>query len=80
MPPRVDDLNAALQNGYSVGYTICHNGKIFRYTPPTHYIDTAIYDLRIDKYKKEGYNEFGAQQAAIEYLADVYGFEFEEVK
>lgn len=80
MPPSVDDLNAALQNGYSVGYTICHNGKIFRYTPPTHYIDTAIYDLRIDKYKKEGYNEFGAQQAAIEYLADVYGFEFKEVK
>lgn len=80
MPPSAGDLNAALHNGYAVGYTLCHDGTIFEYTPPKGYIDMSIYEMRIEYFKKKGYNEFDAQRKAIEYLADIYGFTFREVK
>ncbi len=32
MPPSVNDLNAALGNGYKKGYIICLDGKVFEYT------------------------------------------------
>ena len=80
MPPSAGDLNAALHNGYSVGYTLCHDGTIFEYTPPKSYIDISIYEMRIEYFKKKGYNEFDAQRKTMEYLADIYGFTFREVK
>lgn len=80
MPPSVSDLNAALVNGYKKGYTIRHNGKIFEYTPPKYKIDKTIYDKRIEKYKKEGFDEFQAQLKSLEDLSELYGFFVREVK
>lgn len=80
MPPSVGDLNAALYNGYSVGYAICHDGTIFEYTAPKNYIRPTLYDFAIAKYKREGYNEYDAQVKALQSLTDEYGFAFKEVK
>ncbi len=80
MPPSADDINSALKNGYSKGYAFCHDGKIFEYTASDRVIDTTIYDLRIAKYQKNGYNEYEAQFKTMEYLAEIYGFTFREVK
>ena len=80
MPPSDSDLNAALQNGYSAGYILCHNGTIFEYTAPKRYIRSTIYDLYIARYKVQGYNEYEAQVKTMHDLADEFGFSFKEVK
>lgn len=79
MPPSADDLNAAKYNGYFAGYALCHNGKIFEYTPPAEYIDNRIYTLRIANYKKCGYNEYAAQWDTMKYLSELFGFSIKEV-
>lgn len=80
MPPSASDINSALGNGYAKGYALCHDGKIYEYTASDRYIDMSIYNLHLAKYKKEGYNEFEAQLATMEYLSGIYGFSFKEVK
>ena len=79
LPPSPNDLNAALRNGYKRGYALCHNGRIFSYTAPSELLDPTIFDLRVAKYKEEGYNTADAQYKAMKKLAEQYGFEFEEV-
>lgn len=80
MPPSASDLNAALHNGYSVGYALCHDGKIFEYTAPKQYIEMGIYNRRIAYFKQMGYNEYDAQMKTMQFLSGEYGFEFKEVK
>lgn len=79
MPPSMDDINAAFDNGYKVGYALCHDGKIYRYSGSDRRIPSAIYDLNIASYQEEGYTEFGAQLQTMKDLSKRYGFEFEEV-
>lgn len=80
MPPSADDINSALKNGYAKGYALCHDGKIYEYTASDRLIDTTIYDLRIAKFQKEGYNEFNSQMETMKYLSEIYGFTFKEVE
>ena len=80
MPPSASDINAATANGYSVGYALCHNGTIYEYSAGNAYIDDGIYTMRIEYFKKRGYNEHDAQVATMQYLAEQYGFRFKEVE
>ena len=80
MPPSVDDINSAKYNGYGKGYTLCHNGNIFEYTAGERYIDVAIYNLYVEKYRSNGYNEYEAQLKAMQYLSKRYDFSINEVK
>lgn len=79
LPPSPGDINAALRNGYKKGYALCHDGKIYTYTAPNNYIDSTIFDLRVAKLEKSGYNKADAQLEALKELSKLYGFEFEEV-
>lgn len=79
MPPSVDDINAASQNGYKTGYVLCHDGKIYRYSASEKYISQRIYEMHIARYRQKGYNEFEAQKQTIVDLSKEYGFLFEEV-
>jgi len=78
MPPSAGDFNAAYENGYKVGYTIGHNGRIFEYTAPKEKIPEGIYNLRIAKYKSEKLSEYEAQLRTLEDLKSLFGFEFRE--
>ena len=80
MPPSDGDLNAAKQNGYAVGYALCHNGRIFEYTSPSRPIRSTAYDLIIANFKEKGYNEYDAQIETLKALSAEYGFSFKEVK
>ena len=80
MPPSAADLNAALRNGYSAGYALCHDGKIFEYTAPIEYIPIGMYNRRIAYFKQMGYNEYDAQMKTMQFLSGEYGFVFKEVK
>lgn len=79
MPPSIDDINAAFDNGYKIGYALCHDGKIYRYSGSDRRIPSAIYDLNIASYQEEGYTEFEAQLQTMKDLSKRYGFKFEEV-
>lgn len=80
MPPSDGDLNAALANGYKKGYTIGHNGVIFEYTPPKYKIPESAYMINVERFKKQGMNEFEAQLATLNELKKLYGFSFREVE
>lgn len=79
MPPSVNDLNAALRNGYKKGYIICHNGKIFEYTAPQEKIDEITYVSSIKSYLKAGKSQYEAQLLTIKELSREYEFTFKEV-
>ena len=80
MPPSDGDLNAALANGYKKGYTIGHNGVIFEYTPPKYKIPESAYMINVERFKKQGMDEFEAQLATLNELKKLYGFSFREVE
>lgn len=80
MPPSFDDINAAKINGYSKGYVLCHNGRIFEYTGSNEIISERLYNLTVAKSKTICYNEFDAQIMAMEQLSSQFGFSFKEVK
>lgn len=80
MPPSDSDINSATINKYLKGYSFCHDGKIFEYSGSLETINEAVYNQRVAKFKKDGYNEFDAQLKTIEYLSEMYGFSFREVK
>ena len=80
MPPSDSDLNAARQNGYSVGYVLCHDGRIFEYTMPSREVRATIYNLLVASFKEKGYNEDEAQIETLKLLATEYSFRIREVK
>lgn len=80
MPPSNSDINAALQNRYSKGYVLCHDGKIYEYTASNSKITNLVYDLVVAKWKYRGYNEFEAQIEALKELSKDYGFTFKELE
>lgn len=80
MPPSDSDLNAARQNGYSVGYVLCHDGRIFEYTMPSREVRATIYNLLVASFKEKGYNEDEAQIETLKVLATEYSFRIREVK
>ena len=66
-PPSSSDLNSCLKNNYKKGFVICHNGRIFGYTS-NEVINDRIYNMYIQNYIKEGFDEFNAQLKALEKL------------
>jgi hypothetical protein len=82
MPPSDSDFNAAYDNGYGIGYTIGHDGRIFEYTPPKVKIPHSVYINRIASYKEENpdLSDFDAQLKALTELQKLFGYQFREVK
>ena len=81
MPPSDGDLNAAIKNGYAVGYILCHDGRIYSYTAPQKPIISFLYDMRVANYKESPYNysEEQAQRKALAEMQEEFGFTFKEV-
>ena len=80
MTPGVEDINSAFQKGYRKGYVRCHNGRIFEYTRASVFVSETIYERKIAKLIKKGYNVFDAQMNTIKELSKLYGFSFKEVQ
>ena len=78
MPPSASDFNSCFNNKYKVGFVACHNGKVFGYTS-NELINERIYDIYIQNYVKEGYDEFNAQLKALEKLSVTLDIKFWEV-
>ncbi len=78
MPPSISDLNSCFNNNYSIGFVACHNGKIFGYTSDE-FVSESIYTMYIQRYIKEGYDEYNAQLKALERLSESFKIKIWEV-
>jgi proteasome lid subunit RPN8/RPN11 len=78
MPPSISDLNSCCKNNYSMGIVACHNGKIFGYTSKE-YVNESIYSMYIQRYIKDGDDEYNAQLKALERLSQSFDINIREV-
>lgn len=78
MPPSVSDFNSCFKNGYKKGFIACHNGKIFGYTANEE-VNERIYNMYIESFLKEGFNEYDAQMKALNKLSQTYDISVWEV-
>lgn len=78
MPPSVSDFNSCFKNGYKKGFIACHNGKIFGYTANEE-VNERIYNMYIESFLKEGFNEYDAQMKALDKLSQTYDISVWEV-
>ncbi len=62
-----------------MGYVLCHDGKIFRYTAPEKETISYYYSAEVAKGKQNGYNEYESQLEAMKKLSKSCGFSFEEI-
>lgn len=78
MPPSVSDLNSCFKNGYKKGFVACHNGKIFGYTANEE-VNERIYNMYIESFLKDGFDEYDAQMKALNKLSQTYDISVWEV-
>lgn len=78
MPPSIDDFNSCYNNGYSIGFIACHNGKLFKYSSQQA-VRKTLYDLYVGDFLDEGLDEFDAQKKALEKISENHLIKFEEV-
>lgn len=75
-PPSGGDFAGAFNNGYYLGLNICHNGTIYYYKVGKKKFSAKIYDLTVEKYKKQGYNEEEAYIKTLNVFAKIYGIKW----
>ena len=78
MPPSASDLNSCCRNKYKIGFIACHNGKIFGYTS-NEYISENLYTAYVQRFLKDGNDEYNAQVKTLEKLAQSFDIKFWEV-
>lgn len=76
MPPSPADFRCMLNDKYTVGIILCHNGKIFLYSA-NNKIDPDLWSKYVEIFLYDGYNEYDAQILALEKFQD--DIDFEEV-
>ena len=68
MPPSVSDLNSCFKNHYKMGFVACHDGRLFAYSSNEE-VNERIYSAYIERFLKDGCDEFNAQLKALERLS-----------
>lgn len=79
MPPSVSDLNSCYNNHYVIGFVACHNGRLFAYSS-NELINERIYSAYIERFLKDGYNEFESQLKALERISQNFDVSVWEVR
>ena len=79
MPPSISDLNSCCNNRYKIGTVACHNGTVFVYSS-NQVMNDRIYSAYIERFIKDGNDEFNAQLKALERLSKSFDIEVREVK
>lgn len=77
-PPSIDDLNSNFYHNYVAGIVLCHNGKIYMYSANEE-INKNYYELLVESYIKNGYNEDRAQVLALSEIQMNFDIDFKEV-
>lgn len=77
-PPSIDDINANFDHNYMVGIVLCHNGKVYLYSA-NESIEVRYYNMVVERFLKQGYNEDEAQIATLQRLQENFDITFKEV-
>ncbi len=78
MPPSIEDLNSNFFNNYGWGLVIGHNGKVFLYNSEE-FISEKYYNMKVDSYISEGYNNYEANVMALRYCSSRFKIVVKEV-
>jgi hypothetical protein len=76
--PSAGDFNSAFKHGYSCGFVVTHNGRVFKYSSGEP-ISDVIYEKYWQSYIDNKYDVLTAQQKAIEKLSQNADISFTEV-
>lgn len=76
-PPSIDDLNSAFDRGYTKGYVICHNGKIYEYTVPNSRIGERKFSMLYHECKSN--DEIEKTMYAFKQLMEPLNFSVKEI-
>ncbi len=77
-PPSISDLNSNYVNEYDIGIVICHDGKIYIYLSDQE-INPGYYQLVVEEFRKNGYNDFEAQVNTLNELQSKFYISCKEV-
>jgi hypothetical protein len=76
--PSAGDFNSAFKHGYSQGFVVTHDGRVFKYTS-NQAINNAIYDTYWAEFRDDGFDTVEAQIRAIQKIARNADIFIEEV-
>jgi hypothetical protein len=67
--PSAGDYNSAYKNGYTMGFTVSHDGRVFKYTS-RELISETVYNAYWNRFVCDGYNYIDAQLLAIKRMSE----------
>lgn len=77
-PPSIDDFNANYEHEYVIGIVVCHDGRVYMYSANER-VNENYYNLVVEGYLKNGYNEDEAQIMALSEIQKYFDINFKEV-
>lgn len=72
-PPSGGDFQSQFDHGYKGGIIACHNGDVYYYEVGKKKFTGILYDMTVDKYKKQGYSELEAYKMTLNQFSRDYG-------
>lgn len=79
LPPSGGDFESQFEHGYKFGLIPCHNGDLYYYEIGKKKFSGLLYDLTVDKYKKQGYSELEAYNMTLEQFKNDYGIKWRKL-
>lgn len=73
LPPSGGDFQSQFDHGYKGGIIACHNGDVYYYEVGKKKFTGILYDMTVDKYKKQGYSELEAYKMTLNQFSRDYG-------
>ena len=73
LPPSGGDFQSQFDHGYKGGIIACHNGDVYYYEVGKKKFTGKLYDMTVDKYKKQGYSELEAYELTLKQFARDFG-------
>lgn len=79
LPPSGGDFQSQFDHGYKCGIIPCHNGDVYYYEVGKEKFSGKLYDLTVEKYKKQGYNETEAYNKTLSQFVRDYGIKWRKL-
>jgi hypothetical protein len=76
--PSVSDLNSVVKRGYAVGFTVSHDGRLYKYKATTE-TNSIVYDMIVSEYLDDKYDINTAQMLAYAKLSQNGNIYVEEI-
>lgn len=78
-PPTGSDLVSAGAKKYMMGVVVTHNARVFTYKTGNKVFSSNVFDMTVDKYRGNGYNESTAICMTLDDFKKSHGIEWSEL-